>query len=193
MIIGIHGPLNSGKDTVASFIQQLRPGKFERYAFARPLKEALKVMLGFTDGQLEDRVLKEAVDSFWGFTPRRAMQLLGTEWGRGMLREDIWIKRAELEIAQNSAQGLGTLITDVRFENEAKWLRGRDDAVIIYIKAPGLARDERHQHASEAGISEAATDIVLVNDKALGLQALKSKIEEVLSKLLPPESPLHSE
>lgn len=186
MIIGIHGPLNGGKDTVANIIQVLYPEHYNRYAFARPLKEALKVLLGFTHEQIEDRVLKETVDPFWGFSPRKAMQMLGTEFGRDMLRKDIWIKRAELEIGRNQAQGKGTIITDVRFENEAVWLRSRDDAVLIYIVAPDIVKDDRYAHASEAGISRADTDIVLINDKREGLQALEAKVAVIMEKLLPP-------
>lgn len=185
MIIGIHGPLNGGKDTVANIIQQQCTNKFNRYAFARPLKEALKVLLGFSQEQLEDRVLKETVDPFWGFSPRKAMQMLGTEFGRDMLRKDIWIKRAEREIELNFRQGLGTIITDVRFENEVEWLRSRDDAVLIYIVAPDIVKDERYTHASEAGVSRADTDIVLVNDKRQGMQALELKVTTIMEKLLP--------
>jgi hypothetical protein len=182
MIIGIHGPLNSGKDTVATLIQELRPGKYRRYAFASPLKEASKALFGFTDHQLEDRTLKEAVDPFWGFTPRKALQLLGTEYGRDMLRKDIWIKRAELEVAKNAVEGYDTLITDVRFENEAEWVRERDDAVLIRIEPVGLVKDGvASAHSSEAGISPAATDILLMNDKAWGLEVLAA----ILTKLLP--------
>lgn len=185
MIIGIHGPLDSGKDTVANIIQLLSPRKFNRYAFAKPLKEALKVMLGFSDHQLEDRVLKEQVDKFWGFSPRKAMQLLGTEFGRQMLREDIWIKRAEFEVSLNEAVGKDTVITDVRFENEAQWLRGRDDAILIVIEAPGLVRDAKYNHASENGISRAITDINLVNDKSLGLEVLTKNVKVIMGKVFP--------
>lgn len=187
MIIGIHGPLNGGKDTVANIIQMMYPQKFGRYAFAKPLKDALKVMLGFSDIQLEDRKLKEEVDPFWGFTPRKAMQLLGTEFGRDMLRKDIWIKRAELEIGRNAQVNRGTIITDVRFENEVEWIRSRDDAVLLYIIAPDVVRDERYTHASEAGVSRADTDIVLVNDKSLGMDALIDHVGSIMGKLLPHE------
>lgn len=185
MIIGIHGPLNGGKDTVANIIQAIKPDRYNRYAFARPLKEALKVLLGFTQEQLEDRVLKETVDPFWGFSPRKAMQMLGTEFGRDMLRKDIWIKRAEREVDINRSLGRGTIITDVRFENEVEWLRSRDDAVLIYIIAPDVVKDERYTHASEAGVSRADTDIVLVNDKRDGLIALEKKVASIMEKLLP--------
>jgi hypothetical protein len=185
MLIGIHGPLNGGKDTVANIIQLHKPQRFNRYAFAKPLKDALKVMLGFSDQQIEDRTLKEQVDPYWGFAPRKAMQLLGTEFGREMLRKDIWIKRAELEVTKNAEAGKHTIITDVRFENEAEWLRSRDDAVLIYIVAPDVVKDERHLHASEAGISRTDTDIVLVNDKAKGLDVLIEQVKVIVDKLLP--------
>jgi hypothetical protein len=176
-IIGIHGPLNGGKDTVANYIQTLFPRKYRRYAFAKPLKEACKVMFGFTDLQLEDRKLKEEVDPFWGFTPRKAMQLLGTEYGRNMMRKDVWIKRAEMEHLANQEAGFCTIITDVRFENEAEWLRSLPGAKLIYLTVPNLIKDDRYNHESELGITHADTDVVISNDKSLGLDDLYGKIK----------------
>lgn len=173
-VIGIHGPLNGGKDTVCNLLKALRPGTFAQYAFARPLKEAGMILFGFTMEHFEDRVLKEQVDPFWGFSPRKAMQLLGTEYGRNMLREDIWIRRAEREVELNKTKGLKTIITDVRFENEATWVRSMGaKAALIYLHVPGLERDEKYNHASEAGIAHADTDVDIINDKTKGLQHLK--------------------
>lgn len=194
-LIGVHGPLNGGKDTVASYIiekfgiRRWAPGnrdnrfesKYRRYAFAKPIKEACKVLFGFTQEQLEDRVLKETEDEFWGFTPRKAMQKLGTEYGRDMMRKDIWIRRAEMEIANNLKAGYHTIITDVRFENEAEWLRAQPNVMLIYLKVPNLIRDEKYQHASEAGISEAESDVVIFNDKSLGINNLHAKIDAIFN------------
>lgn len=178
-LIGIHGPLNGGKDTTANYIQAKFPGKFGRYAFAGPLKQACKLMFNFTDGQLEDQALKKEIDPFWGFTPRYAMQKLGTEYGRSMLRDDIWIKRAEMEFALNSKSSMGTIITDVRFENEAEWLRAQPGSVLIYLKVPGLVQDEQYSHASEAGITQVPTDFEIVNDKGLGIENLHRQIDRI--------------
>lgn len=175
-VIGIHGPLNGGKDTIANYIQALYPEKYRRYAFAKPIKEACQVMFGFTDQQLEDRVLKEQVDPYWGFSPRRACQLLGTEYGRNMMRKDVWIKRAQLEHEANERAGARTIITDVRFENEAAWIRSLPHAAIIYIEAPNIVRDEKYNHESENGISHSFSDVIITNDKALGLEALYQSI-----------------
>lgn len=180
-LIGIHGPLNGGKDTTANYIQAKFPGKFGRYAFAGPLKRACKEMFNFTDEQLEDQALKKLVDPFWGFTPRLAMQLLGTEYGRGMLRDDVWIKRAEMEFELNNKSAKGTIITDVRFENEAEWLRSQPGSVLIYLKVPGLKKDEQSKHASEAGITQMPTDYEIINDKGLGVTNLHRQIDRIFS------------
>lgn len=176
-IIGIHGPLNGGKDTVCKLLMELCPDKFAHYAFARPLKEAGVILFGWPMDYFEDRVLKEQVDPFWGFSPRKAMQLLGTEYGRNSLRDDIWIQRAVRQVELNRLAGLKTIITDVRFENEAAWIRSLGErAALIYLEVPGLVRDEKYSHASEAGITRAITDLNIVNDKTQGINQLKSQL-----------------
>lgn len=179
-LVGVHGPLDGGKDTVANYLQAKFPDKFSRYAFAGPIKQACMIMFGFTKEQMEDRALKEAVDPFWGFAPRKAMQLLGTEYGRDMLRKDVWIRRAEMEIIKNQKAGRGVIITDVRFENEAEWLRAQPGAMLIYLKVPDLQQDERYQHASEAGIKFVDDfDKLVVNDKKTGLTPLFKGIDAI--------------
>jgi len=180
-LIGIHGPLNGGKDTVANYLQAKFPDRFNRYAFAKPIKQACVILFGFTPEQMEDRVLKEQIDPFWGFSPRRAMQLLGTEYGRNMLRKDVWIQRAALEVMNNIKIKRGTIITDVRFENEAEWLREQPGAVLIYLQVPDLTKDDRYAHESEQGISFVkGFDHLIVNDKSLGLSNLFKQIDEMI-------------
>lgn len=179
-LIGIHGPLNGGKDTAANYLQAKFPDMLGRYAFAQPIKQACGVLFGFTKDQLEDRVLKEEVDKFWGFSPRKAMQLLGTEYGRDMLRKDVWIRRGEMEYLKNLKLGKGTVITDVRFPNEAEWLRTMPNSIIIYLEVPSLVKDERYQHASEAGIEyDPNFDFKIINDKSAGLNAFFRQLDTI--------------
>lgn len=178
-LIGVHGPLNGGKDTVANYLIDKFPGRFRRYAFAKPLKEASKILFGFTDEQIEDRVLKETPDPFWGFAPRKVLQLMGTEFGRNMLREDVWIRRAEMEVTNNAASSFSTIITDVRFQNEADWFRSQSGSILIYLEVPGLVRDAKYNHASEAGITRSDNDFVVVNDKSLGLNNLYHQLSKL--------------
>jgi hypothetical protein len=166
-LIGVHGPLESGKDTVAKTIIEAFPDRYKQYAFAWPIKEACKVIFGFTDEDMNDRVLKERIHPFWGVTPRSTMQLLGTEFGRGMIREDIWILRAETEIQNNAMNGLGTIISDVRFDNEAEIIRSRK-GVIIHIERPDLDFSKvNYKHASEDGVKREVGDYIVDNDSTL--------------------------
>lgn len=178
-LIGVHGPLDGGKDTTANWLQAKFPDRFGRYAFAQPLKRACMELFGFSREQLEDRVLKEQVDEFWGFTPRKAMQLLGTEYGRDMLRKDCWIRRGEMEYLKNLKLKRGMVITDVRFENEAEWIRAQPNAMLIYLVVPDLKRtEEKYQHASEAGIKFIPEfDSKVINDKGAGLAAFFTQLD----------------
>lgn len=185
-LIGIHGAMNAGKDTVASVIMSLRSESYRQYSFAKPIKDACKVIFGFDDLKMNDRKLKEEVDPFWGFSPRRAMQLLGTEYGRNMIRDDIWVRRAQVEYENNwMDHGLGTIITDVRFENEADWIRKTVDpmrhvsSVIIHVVSPEAKITSIH--ASEMGIEfYNGKDFLIHNVKAEGLSALVDKVRNIL-------------
>ena len=182
-IIGIHGPLNGGKDTIANYIIAKYNHSFQRYAFAKPIKDACMILFGFTHQQMEDRVLKETIDPFWGFSPRKATQLLGTEYGRMMLRDDVWIRRTEMEVEENDKNHITTIITDVRFQNEADWVRSQENSMLIYINVPGLIRDEKYKHSSEAGIDLLDSDVVIINDKSLGINNLYNQVDLIFKDM----------
>jgi Deoxynucleotide monophosphate kinase len=166
-LIGVHGPLESGKDTVAQVVVEMFPNLYRQYAFAWPIKKACQIIFGFTEDDMNDRVMKERVHPFWGVTPRKTMQLLGTEYGRNMIREDIWVLRAQSEIQKNAEQGFGTIISDVRFDNEAQVIRSRN-GVIIHITRPELDTSvDKYQHASEGGIQKLDDDFLINNNGSL--------------------------
>lgn len=75
-IIGIAAKKRSGKDTIAEYL--IDKHGFERYSFADPLKKGAQEMFGFTDDQMWGES-KEVVDERWGITPRKMLQILGTE------------------------------------------------------------------------------------------------------------------
>lgn len=167
MLIGLHGKARSGKDTAAIYLAQ-RFG-FEVYSFANPIKTGLKAMFGLTDAQLEDEDKDKLINEI-GKTPRELMQTLGTEWGRQTINHDIWLWGLEKQFAhfrvyaaKNKLQFL-PLIKDVRFENEADWVRGQG-GLIIHIQRNN-ARPVR-SHVSEAGVAVQAGDVVISNNDSL--------------------------
>lgn len=150
MIIGMTGPAGSGKDAAA---KALIGTGWKRFAFADELKRIVNELFGW-DEKYANGTLKEKIDSYWGFSPRRAYQLFGTEFGRA-LSEDLWIKKAEKTINFND----NIVITDVRFENEASFVRQHGHLIHIMGRECGGVS----QHSSETGVKIDMSDFVIYN------------------------------
>lgn len=168
-IIGIAGRARSGKDTVAEFILASIGGY--RYSFADPIR-AMLVPLGvdMTDPYWQAR--KEEVIPALGVSPRRMMQTLGTEWGRQLIHSDLWLLMAQQRLINH---GPGMIIPDVRFENEAAWVR-RHGGMIIHILRPNSKEVEAH--ASENGVEIMPSDAQLFNTGTL--EDLQLVVRELL-------------
>ena len=127
MIIGIVGHIGSGKDTVGNIITNQTQGR--RDSFAAPLKDVCASIFGWKrhllEGDtIESREFRETTDIFWtrntgidNFTPRLALQLMGTDVLRDHFHSDIWIKSLEYRMRKVSNSDT-TVITDARFQNE---------------------------------------------------------------------------
>lgn len=155
-IIGLCGAANAGKNTVADL---LRPDAV--IAFADPLYEALSVMLGIPVAKLRDRQFKETVIPWLRKSPRQMLQTLGTEWGRGMVNDRLWLILAERRIRSAIDHGARTIaITDVRFDNEAELILGLGGSIVA-VSRPGAATCVGH--VSEAGIDPRLISLTLEN------------------------------
>jgi len=179
-IVGISGKARSGKTSVARWL-----GK-ERNAFqascADPLKEILIgafVGFGLSWEHFENDTLKEQALPVIGRSPRQLAQTLGTEWGRNCVNPDLWVLLLEARLKSFQVWGqLGRLIVvpDVRFENEASWVR--EHGTLIHLTRPGADGNVGIAgHSSELGISRKAGDLGLANDGTIddlytGLAAL---------------------
>lgn len=157
-LIGIAGRARSGKDTVANFIIAAIGGY--RYSFADPIR-AMLAPLGVNMSDPYWQARKEELIPALGVSPRRMMQTLGTEWGRQLINPDLWLIMAHQRLLQN---GPGMVIPDVRFDNEAAWIR-KHGGRIIHVFRPDTKAVEAH--ASEDGIEMQDTDVRLFNSGTL--------------------------
>ncbi len=164
-IIGLTGKAGAGKDTVADYLAT--HFHFVKYPLAKPIKDMLAVI----GVDANDRATKEKPHPVFGVSPRRMAQTLGTEWGRMCIRNDFWLKVAELHIeavriengAAQFAPVAGIVIPDIRFENEAEWLRSQGGTLWhIMRKVPAV-----EAHASEAGVAHKPGDAVIDNDHSI--------------------------
>lgn len=126
LLIGIAGRAGVGKDTAGRFL--LQHFAFYRAAFANPLKSMLLAM-GLTRAEL-DGPYKELPLRWLDVSPRELMQTLGTEWGRELIDPNLWLRVFSRQLEQDwpallaaDPDWAGYVITDVRFENEAEFVR----------------------------------------------------------------------
>lgn len=154
-LIGLTGRAGAGKDTVAEMLG------YERYAFAQPLKTMLAV-IGFPE---PPRAQKEDLIPGFVFSWRRAAQTLGTEWGRN-LQSDIWLALAKRYHQNVKADFL--VITDVRFHNEASWIRER--GTLVHVRGRNATLElTAQQHASELELPFEDGDYVINNSGSLNM------------------------
>lgn len=137
LIIGITGFIGSGKDTVASYLEDVHG--FRRDSFANTLKDAVAAIFGWNRELLEGRTKearewREQVDPWWAkrlgmphLTPRIVLQQWGTEVCRKSFHDDIWIAALENKLRLTTGN---SVISDVRFPNEIKAIKNAGGIVI---------------------------------------------------------------
>jgi len=134
MIIGLIGFIGAGKGSVGDFLST--EFGYTQDSFAKPLKDAVAAIFGWDRQKLEgstpeSRAWREQPCEFWSkhfgytFTPRLALQLMGTEAGRNVFHQDLWVISL-----LNRSQGKNVVVTDVRFKNEVAAVHNADGLVI---------------------------------------------------------------
>ena len=139
MIVGLLGFIGSGKGTAGDILKDLG---FTPVSFAKGVKDVAAEMFGWPRHLLEgdteqSRQWREQPDKFWSeefgreFTPRLALQLMGTEVGREVFHSDFWIIKLKNYIQKNPNQDY--VITDVRFQNEIEFVH-QNKGILIEIQ-----------------------------------------------------------
>jgi hypothetical protein len=136
MIVGLLGFIGSGKGTAGDILKDLG---FTPLSFAKGVKDVAAEMFGWPRHLLEgdtdaSRKWREQPDKFWSkefekeFTPRLALQLMGTEVGRYVFHQDFWVIKMKKYIMENPEQNF--VITDVRFRNEMQFVHDHGGILI---------------------------------------------------------------
>jgi hypothetical protein len=138
MFIGLVGLIGSGKGTVAKILTE--SGCVED-SFAGPLKDLTSAIFGWPryllEGDtVESREFRETPDLFWSrkidipnFTPRLALQLLGTDVMRNHFHEGIWRDSMEYRLRSRN-DNKTVVVSDTRFRNELELIRTLGGKVI---------------------------------------------------------------
>jgi len=156
-IIGLTGPAGCGKDTVARILTE-HDMAFQ-VAFGDAIRSTAMAMFNLDYQQMNLRDLKEEVIPEWGMSPRQIMQLIGTECGRQVFGEDVWIKRLAVRIKSLPPTQF-VVVSDVRTETEAAWVRDQG-GVVVHITRESA--EPVRAHSTEDGVEFVAGDMALDN------------------------------
>lgn len=150
-LIGLGGLLRAGKDAVAEHLA-FQHG-YTTLGMSDALNEALLLLnplIEVPGGRENFSVMqryRELHDSI-GYVEakknpevRRLLQVLGTEIGREMISEDVWVKIAEKRITGLLAEGKPVVITAMRFPNEIEMLN-RLGGVALWVERDAVSRFE---------------------------------------------------
>jgi hypothetical protein len=148
MILALSGSARSGKDTIADYLVEHHG--YVKMSFADPIREALyRLNPEITDMSGLIYKFQQAVNLFgWEdmkeYFPmyRVLMQRMGTEVGREMFGEDIWVNAA-MERAKGNDR---VVLADCRYPNEADAVRALGGK-IWRVERDGVL--PANEHASE--------------------------------------------
>lgn len=174
MLIGITGKAGSGKDTAGQILADTLG--YSTYAFAWPLKRYCMVKFGLTWDQVNTQEGKHQYLKQYGCTVRDILQLEGTEHTKPFWGDDFWVKRLETLIGNHVDQAI---VTDVRFDAEAKWVRSKG-GVVLLVKRDEVDKASKDTHASEQGVSPELVNYTVANNGTLA--DLRLKLEGLFSE-----------
>lgn len=145
-VVGLAGYRGSGKSTAAQRFAAKHD--FLITHLAGPIKEML-MALGFSRAELDDPVLKEKPSGkLCGRSPRFAMQTLGTEWGRNIVGNEIWLELWLRKVVKLIDQGHQVVVDDIRFKDEIEAVESLDGEV-IWIGRTGYGASD---HVTESDL-----------------------------------------
>jgi hypothetical protein len=124
-IIAIAGNARSGKDTLGKYISEIliengikNHSKSFAFALKNEVDEFLLKTIGisaFTEDPAEKTLIRKFL-VFWGSDFRRS------------INPDIWINK----LVESTEKDSVLIITDLRFENELKWVRD-NNGIVLYL------------------------------------------------------------
>lgn len=196
-VLGLGGALGSGKDAFADFIKEQPRARVRVIGMSDPLLKAsiildpiIEVPQELGGGYRSFKELYEENNSDYVAMKknypyfRSFLQRLGTEFGRQMISEDVWVKVANNTILDLIERGYSVVITGIRYPNELNMLHNfvetnpvvKDKVTMktMYVYRPNSEGETRKSnsdligsHSSENSLDPSDFQEVLVNDSTL--------------------------
>lgn len=176
ILFTLSGCKRSGKDTCFDILKTEWESKgytVAKFAFADALREVCAIVFGYTDEHFQDDLYKESFPSpvlGLDWTPRRALQFVGTELFRSQVDSDVWVRVGIQRVRALILQFDIVVVTDARFENELRALKELDSLFVFIVRPSHMPRVCTHE--SERFVQELEENFVRVrgSDSALFLK-----------------------
>ncbi len=177
MIVGISGKRRTGKSLLASMLEA-RYG-YIQLSFAKVLKQEVREIFGLTEDHT-DGPLKEIPLWHGGPSPRDVMIRYGQQIRK--IDPNHWINRLKEQILSTSQAQIQTyVISDVRFINEADWIK-RYNGLLVRLDRDEYLTGENINDLSETGLDYyKGFDLAIPKEQNADVNDLKLVAERVES------------
>lgn len=174
VLIGLHGPIGCGKDTLARLLVSARGAarvKFADKLYAMAAAFDPVIHPDMTHAEKEMPVL--GMPDFG--TRREFLQKLGTEFGRELISPDIWTTALKLRVEElwRADPTKVIVVSDVRTPNEAEMIRKL--GILIHLDSNWVDPNLTNAHSSNKPLPCIPGDVRLTLKKdreAAGLSRL---------------------
>lgn len=156
LVIGISGKMYSGKDTFFLMLKEIEKTKpVVRISLADALKEEVFDQVLRPNGIDREALYDDRKSNF-----RLLLQWWGTEFRRNQFGQDYWVKKLDEQIEALKASGFDgvVVVPDVRFEDEADYILGREDGWLVRIHRPPKGKERLKKMFAKEHCSETSLD-----------------------------------
>jgi hypothetical protein len=169
MIIGICGECGAGKSQIGRLLRDYYG--YQMISYSNVLKSIVAYMFSWDRNMIEgttkeSREWREKPDEWWSerlgipdFTPRKALQMIGTDVMRNHFHSEIWLACLERKLQHGNY-----VITDCRFKNELDFVKKMGGKIFMVRR---LGTETEPKHESEMDWRGVIADEVIDNDGSL--------------------------
>lgn len=158
-LFGISGRIGAGKSTIAKHLE--KNYGYKLLSFSTPLKEVASILFNIPLQNFYNSDLKIITDPYWNLTPRRILQIFGTECMRFNFGLDFWVRCMEKKIKEYDQSIISNggkinpkvkiVIDDIRFIEESEMIK-KYGGTLIKVTRPYNPYAFKGSHASENSI-----------------------------------------
>lgn len=169
LFLGVGGYSFAGKDSFADALVEY--DEFDKQFMSAALRQSLITLNPWVQGEDGLMYRYAEYEKFVGSYEeskkneevRRLLQTMGTEVGRQMFGENVWVDYLRPVVEDRRGQGISVVVTGIRYHNELSWVR--EDGVTVWVDRPGFA--PVNEHSSDNTLCAADFDIIVQNDGSL--------------------------